>query len=84
MSEPAKKLEGIIKEGTLRYDSVLFEYACGCAMMNMTRKNNMEIYRENDKVDKIDPLISLVIGLSAATLFKVVKNIYEERGLITV
>lgn len=84
MSEPAKKLEGLIKEGLLRYDSVLFEYACGCAMMAMTRKNNMEIYRENDKVDKIDPLISLIIGLSAATLFKVVKNIYEERGMLSV
>ena len=84
MSEPAKKLEGLIKEGILRYDSALFEYACGCAMMAMTRKNNMEVYRENDKVDKIDPLISLIIGLSAATLFKVVKNIYEDRGLLSV
>lgn len=84
MSEPAKKLEGLIKEGLIRYDSVLFEYACGCAMMTMTRKNNMEVYRENDKVDKIDPLIALIIGLSAATLFKVVKNIYEERGLLSV
>lgn len=84
MSEPAKKLEGLIKEGLMRYDSVLFEYACGCAMMAMTRKNNMEVYRENDKIDKIDPLISLIIGLSAATLFKVVKNIYEERGMLSV
>lgn len=84
MSEPAKKLEGLIKEGLIRYDSVLFEYACGCAMMNMTRKNNMEVYRENDKIDKIDPLISAIIGLSAATLFKVVKNVYEERGMLSV
>ena len=84
MSEPAKKLEGLIKEGLIRYDSVLFEYACGCAMMNMTRKNNMEIYRENDKVDKIDPLISAIIGLTAATLFKVVKNVYEDRGMLSV
>ncbi|MCP4984703.1 MAG: terminase large subunit [Colwellia sp.] len=84
MSEPAKKLEGLIKLVLLRYDSVLFEYACGCAMMNMTRKNNMEVYRENDKVDKIDPLIALIIGLSAATLFKVAKNIYDERGMHSV
>ena len=84
MSEPAKKVEGLIKEVLLRYDSVLFEYACGCAMMAMTRKNNMEVYRENDKVDKIDPLISLIIGLSAATLFKVVKNVYEDRGMLSV
>lgn len=84
MSEPAKKLEGLIKETLIRYDSVLFEYACGCAMMNMTRKNNMEIYRENDKVDKIDPLISAIIGLSAATLFKVETNVYESRGMLSI
>ena len=84
MSEPAKKLEGLIKLGMFRYDSSLFEYACGCAMMNMTRKNNMEIYRENDKVDKIDPLIAAIIGLSAATLFKVEKNVYDERGMQSV
>lgn len=84
MSEPAKTLEGLIKEGLLRYDSVLFEYACECAMMSMTRKNNMDIWRENDKVDKIDPLISTIITLSGATLIKVEKNIYDERGMISI
>lgn len=81
MSEPAKQLEGLIKEKLFRYDSVLFEYAAQCAMMSMTRKNNMEVYRENDKVDKIDPLIATIITLSGATLFKNERNIYEERGL---
>jgi phage terminase large subunit-like protein len=84
MSEPAKTLEGLIKEGLFRYKSVLFEYACECAMMSMTRKNNMEIWRENDKVDKIDPLISTIITLSGATLIRVEKNIYEARGLLSV
>lgn len=84
MSEPAKQLEGLIKEGSFRYKSVLFEYGCECAMMSMTRKNNMEVWRENDKVDKIDPVIATIITLSGATLFKVDKNIYEERGLISV
>lgn len=84
MSEPAKTLEGLIKEGLLRFDSVLFEYACQCAMMSMTRKNNMDIWRENDKVDKIDPLIATIIMLSGATLIKVERNIYEERGMITI
>lgn len=84
MSEPAKQLEGLIKEGAFRYDSVLFEYACECAMMTMTRKNNMDIWRENDKVDKIDPLIATIIMLSGATLFKVERNIYEERGLLSI
>lgn len=84
MSEPAKTLEGLIKEGLLRYDSVLFEYACECAMMSMTRKNNMDIWRENDKVDKIDPLIATIIMLSGATLIKVEKNIYNERGMLSI
>lgn len=82
MSEPAKALEGLIKEGLFRYKSTLFEYACECAMMSMTRKNNMEVWRENDKVDKIDPLIATIITLSGATLFKPDKNIYEERGML--
>lgn len=84
MSEPAKKLEGLIKEKTIRYNSGLFEYACSCAMMNMTRKNNMEVYRVNDKTDKIDPLISLIISLSSATLFKAEKNVYEYRGMLSI
>jgi len=44
----------------------------------------MEVWRENDKVDKIDPVIATIITLSGATLFKVDKNIYEERGLLSV
>jgi phage terminase large subunit-like protein len=82
MSEPAKKTEGLIKEKMLRYDSGLFEFACSCALMNMTRQNNMQVYRDNPKTDKIDPLISLIITLSAATLGKIEKNIYEERGMM--
>lgn len=82
MSEPAKKLEGLIKEGMLRYDSGLFEFACSCALMNMTRQNNMQVFRDNPKTEKIDPLIALIIALSAATLGKVEKNVYDERGLL--
>lgn len=82
MSEPAKRLEGLIKEGILRYDSDLFEYSCSCAMMNMTRQNNMQIYREDVRNDKIDPLIALIIALSAATIGKVERNVYNERGIL--
>jgi phage terminase large subunit-like protein len=84
MSEPAKAVEGLIKEGLFRFKSVLFEYACECAMMSMTRKNNMEVYRENDKVDKIDPLVATIITMSGATLIKQERNVYEERGLLSV
>lgn len=86
MSEPAKKLEGLIEEGKVRFNSRMFEYAAECALMGMTRKNNMEVYRDpnNWKVDKIDPLISTIIALSGATLIKNERNIYEERGLFSV
>jgi phage terminase large subunit-like protein len=84
MSEPAKILEGLVEEGLLRFDSVLFEYACECAMMRLSMENNMKVYRENDKIDKIDPLIATIIGLSGATLIKAERNVYEERGLLTI
>jgi DNA-binding XRE family transcriptional regulator len=47
-------------------------------------ENNMKVYRENDKIDKIDPLIATIIGLSGATLIKAERNVYEERGLLTI
>ena len=82
LSEPAKKLEGLIKEGILRYDSGLFEFCCSCALMAMTRYNNMTVFRDNPKTDKIDMLMSLLTALSAATLKELEKSIYDERGLL--
>ena len=82
MSLPAKKLEGLIKEKQLRYDSDLFIFACSCALITMTRQNNLMVYRENSKTDKIDPLIATIIALSAATLGKLERNIYDERGIL--
>ena len=81
MSEPAKKLEGLIKESTFRYNDSLFEFACSCAIAKFTDQNNMKVVRDNDKTDKIDPLISAIIGMSCATLQKITQNIYESRGL---
>lgn len=82
MSLPAKKLEGLIKEKQLRYDSGLFEFACSCALITMTRQNNLMVYRENSKTDKIDPLIATIIALSAATLGKVEKSVYDDRDIL--
>ncbi|UUW39200.1 terminase large subunit [Vibrio phage Artemius] len=86
MSEPAKNLEGLIAEGLMEYNSRLFEFACENALMGMTRKNNMDIFRDpkNWKTEKIDPLISTIIALSGATLIKNERNIYEDRGLFSV
>lgn len=82
MSLPAKKLEGLIKEKQLRYDSGLFEFAASCALVTMTRQNNLMVYRENSKTDKIDGLIATIIALSAATLGNIESNIYDERSML--
>ncbi len=85
MSEPAKKLEQLIKEGVFRYNDSLFEFACTCAMAKITDQNNMKVVKESAKTDKIDPLISTIIALSCATLqVPADKNPYEERGLLCV
>lgn len=87
MSEPAKKIESLISDGLFTYNnSVLFEYACSCALTSVTRQGNMQVYRDpnNSKVDKIDPLIATIIALSGATLIKQDESIYNERGMISI
>lgn len=87
VSEPAKKLEMMIGEGSFRYhESVLLEYAAGCAMIATTKFGNSMVYRDpgNVRMDKIDPLIATILALSMATLTKVEKNVYEERGLLSI
>lgn len=71
ISEPAKKLEGLIKEQTFHYNSRLFEFAATNAMLKVTDANNVRVVRENPKTDKIDPIVSTIIALSCATLQKV-------------
>ena len=53
-----------------------------CALITMTRQNNLMVYRENSKTDKIDPLIATIIALSAATLGKVEKSVYDDRDIL--
>ena len=85
MSEPAKKLEQLIKEALFRYNDTLFEFACTCAMAKITDQNNMKVVKESDKTDKIDPLITTIIALSCATLqVPPDENPYEDRGLLCV
>lgn len=84
MSEPAKKLEGLVKESIMYYNDDLFEFACSNAICKVTDKNNVVITRENPATDKIDPLISAIIALSCATLQKIDENIYESRGMLFV
>jgi phage terminase large subunit-like protein len=85
MSEPAKKLEGLIKEATFRYNDLLFEFACTCAIAKFTEQNNVKVVRENDKTDKIDPLVATIIALSCATLQEPADvNPYETRELLCV
>ncbi len=81
MSEPAKKLEGLIKEQIFHYNDVLLEFAASNAILKVTDQNNVKVVRENSKTDKIDPIISTIIALSCATLQKVEHNALEHRGL---
>lgn len=83
LSEPAKKLEGLIEDKLLRFNGdTMFDFACTCAVMDVTKFNNVAVYKEDWKTEKIDPLIALIINLSGATLQKVDKNIYEKRGML--
>lgn len=76
-------MEGLIADGKLRYNGdTMFDFACTCAVMDLTKFNNVAVYKEDWKTEKIDPLIALIINLSGATLQKVEKNIYEERGML--
>lgn len=81
MSEPTKKLEMLIGDGTFKYNDDLFEFACTNAILGATKMGNVCIYRDNVQTEKIDPLIATVIALSCATLQKVETNVYESRGL---
>ncbi len=81
MSEPAKKLEELILEQTFTYNSNLLEFGAQNAIMHVSTMSNVKIYRENYKTEKIDPIIATIIALSCATLQKVDKNVYIERGL---
>lgn len=84
LSEPSKKLEGLIDDHMLRYDAdEMFDFACSCAVMSLTKFNNVAIYKEDWKTEKIDPLIALIICLSGATLQKVETNAYEQRGMLS-
>lgn len=82
MSEPSKKLEELIKNETFRHNDDLFEFACTCAILGVTKMNNVSVYREDPKTEKIDPLIATIIALSCATLREPEFNVYESRGLI--
>lgn len=84
MSEPAKKLEGLIKEGIFKYNCNILEFAATNAILKVTDANNVRVVRENPKTDKIDPIVSTIIALSCATLQKVEVNVYETRGFLTI
>lgn len=83
LSEPAKKLEALLADGLIRFNGdTMFDFACTCAVMDVTKFNNVCVYKEDWKTEKIDPLIALIINLSGATLQKVERNIYESRGML--
>lgn len=81
MSEPAKKLEGLVKLGTFHYNDNMLEFAASNAIQKITDMNNVKIVRENPATDKIDPIIASIIALSCATLQELGTS-YIEKGVL--
>lgn len=87
VSEPAKKLEMLVADGLFRYHkSPLLVFAASCALMSVSRFSNSMVYRDPNQVktEKIDPIIATILALSGATLIKVDRNVYEERGMLSI
>lgn len=85
LSEPSKKFESLIEDGLLRYNGdTMFEFACGCAVMDVTKFNNVAVYKQDAKNEKIDPLIAVIIALSSATLFTNNASVYNHKGLTVI
>ena len=85
LSEPAKKFEALIDDKLFRYNGdTMFEFACECAVMDVTKFNNVAVYKTDYKTEKIDPLIAVIIALSSATLFSDNSSVYNHRGLTVI
>ena len=85
LSEPAKKFESLVEDGLLRYNGdTMFNFACECAVMDVTKFNNVAVYKTDYKTEKIDPLIAVIIALSSATLFTTNSSVYNHKGLTVI
>lgn len=85
LSEPAKKFESLIEDQLLQYNGdTMFEFACQCAVMDVTKFNNMAVYKTDYKTEKIDPVIAVIIALSSATLFSTNTSVYNHKGLTVI
>ena len=85
LSEPTKKFEALVDDKLLRYNGdVLFNFACECAVMSLTKFNNVAVYKDDYKTEKIDPLVATIIALSSATLFSDNGSVYNHKGLTVI
>jgi len=85
LSEPAKKFESLVEDQLLRYNGdTMFNFACECAVMDVTKFNNVAVYKTDYKTEKIDPLIAVIIALSSATLFSNNSSVYNHKGLTVI
>lgn len=85
LSEPTKKFESLVEDKLLRYNGdTMFNFACECAVMDVTKFNNVAVYKEDYKTEKIDPLIATLIALSSATLFSSNSSVYNHKSLLTI
>lgn len=83
LSEPSKKVEGLIADGLLRFNGdKMFLYACECAEIDVSKPGNVAVYKRDHNNEKIDPLAALLIALSCATLHTVETSVYNQRGML--
>ncbi|CAH6910007.1 putative Phage terminase, large subunit [Vibrio chagasii] len=83
MSEPATKLEALIKEGRFSFDCNIFEYCATNAILKINGQGNVRIDKEV-YTEKIDAIVATVIALSCATLNKAPEvNPYLKRGILS-
>lgn len=82
MSEPMKRLDSLILEEKIRHDgSELVEWCLGNVVAKYDHNDNVFPRKEHEAM-KIDPVISMIMGLATWILEEQTNSIYESRGIL--
>lgn len=69
LSEASKLLERYITDKSLIYNGdKTFEWTASCAVVKTDDRSNIQVFRENHNLHKIDPIIATIIALSMAEI----------------
>ena len=85
---PTRQLEILVNERRIVHDgNGLLRWALGNVAIDMDSSHNIKP-RKTSEADKIDPIISVILGMSAALqhskLYKPVISVYEDRGILVI